>query len=98
MVSIPYTVELNDIAIMLTNAQESDAMLIRMKDSLERVYAESANGARILAFGVHPYISGATHRIKYFEMMLEFLSNHPGVVFWNGSQICDWFETTISAS
>jgi hypothetical protein len=98
LVSIPYTVELNDIAIMLTNAQESDAMLIRMKDSLERVYAESANGARILAFGVHPYISGATHRIKYFEMMLEFLCNHPGVVFWNGSQICDWFETTISAS
>jgi len=98
LVSIPYTVELNDIAIMLTNAQASDAMLIRMKDALERVYAESANGARILAFGVHPYISGATHRIKYFEMMLEFLSNHPGVVFWNGSQICDWFETTISAS
>jgi peptidoglycan/xylan/chitin deacetylase (PgdA/CDA1 family) len=94
LVSVPYTVELNDIAIMLTNLQDSDAMLIRMKDSIERVLQESSQGAKILAFGVHPYITGATHRIKYFEMMLEYLRNLPGVVFWNGTQICDWYEST----
>lgn len=95
LVSIPYTVELNDIAIMLTNHQASDALFIRMKDALERIYEESANGARVISFGVHPYISGAAHRIKYFELMLHFLKNHPGVVFWNGSEICNWFESTL---
>jgi hypothetical protein len=25
-------------------------------------------------------------------MMLEFLASQPGVVFWNGSEISNWFE------
>jgi peptidoglycan/xylan/chitin deacetylase (PgdA/CDA1 family) len=95
LVSVPYTVELNDIAIMLTNLQDSDALFIRMKDSIERVLEEAQHGAKVLAFGVHPYISGATHRIKYFEMMLAYLRELPGVVFWNGTQICDWYESSL---
>jgi len=92
LVSVPYTIELNDINIMLTSHERSDAMLLRTQDAFERLYAESAQGARIMAFGVHPYISGAAHRIRYFEMMLEFLAKQPGVVFWNGSQISQWFQ------
>jgi hypothetical protein len=92
LVSVPYTIELNDINIMLTSHERSDAMLVRTQDAFERLYAESAQGARIMAFGVHPYISGAAHRIRYFEMMLEFLAKQPGVVFWNGSEIANWFQ------
>jgi len=80
---------------MLTNLQDSDALFIRMKDSVERVLEEAQHGAKVLAFGVHPYISGATHRIKYFEMMLAYLRELPGVVFWNGTQICDWYESSL---
>ena len=92
LVSVPYTIELNDINIMLTSHERSDAMLLRTKDAFKRLYAESAHSARIMAFGVHPYISGAAHRIEYFEMMLEFLASQPGVVFWNGSEISQWFQ------
>jgi hypothetical protein len=92
LVSVPYTIELNDINIMLTSHERSDAMLLRTQDAFERLYAESADSARIMAFGVHPYISGAAHRIRYFEMMLEFLAKQPGVVFWNGSEISQWFQ------
>ena len=59
--------ELNDIGIMLTAHQASDAMLNRTRDAFDRLYMDSAHGARILAFGVHPYISGASHRIRYFD-------------------------------
>ncbi|MFZ2738537.1 MAG: polysaccharide deacetylase family protein [Burkholderiaceae bacterium] len=93
LVSLPYSIELNDINIMLTAHQSADAMLARTKDAFERLYQESEHGARVMAFGVHPYISGATHRIKYFEMLLDFLGSHKDVVFMNGSQICDWFKT-----
>ena len=98
LVSVPYTIELNDIGIMLTAHQASDAMLNRTRDAFDRLYMDSANGARILAFGVHPYISGATHRIRYFEEMLEYLSGRDDVVFWNGQQICDWFEQQVLTS
>ena len=92
LVSLPYSIELNDINIMLTAHERSDAMLERTRDAFERLYQESAHSARVMAFGVHPYITGAAHRIRYFEEMLAFLKSHDDVVFWNGAQICEWFE------
>ena len=94
LVSIPYSIELNDIGIMISANQTSDAMLKRTKDSFDCLCEEAQEqGARILTFGIHPYISGVPHRIKYLREMLQYLSSHEGVVFWNGSQIYDWFES-----
>jgi hypothetical protein len=70
-------------------------MLKRVKDAFERMYEESANGARILSFGVHPYITGAAHRIRYFDDMLDYLQKQRGVVFWTYSQVHDWFVRTV---
>ena len=96
LVSIPYSVELNDITIMLSAHQSSDAMYTRTRDAFDQLYKESARSARVMAFGVHPYISGAAHRIKYFDAMLHHMKKQEGVVFWNGEQIHDWY-TTASA-
>ena len=35
---------------------------------------------------------GAAHRIKYFDAMLAYMKRHPGVVFWQGHQIHDWYR------
>lgn len=91
LVSIPYTVEINDITIMVSGQHESDAMLKRARDAFDRLYAESAHSVRVMAFGVHPYVSGAAHRIRYFEEMLDFFARQPGVSFWTGDQIHEWF-------
>ncbi len=91
LLSIPYTVEINDITIMISGMHESDAMLRRAGDAFDRLYAESADSVRIMAFGVHPYVSGAAHRIAYFEQMLDRLASREGVAFWSGGQINDWF-------
>ena len=92
ILSVPYTTELNDITIMLSQQHESDVMFRRTRDAFGAIYRESARGARIMAFGVHPYISGAAHRIGYFEAMLKFLKKQKGVVFWQGEQIYDWYR------
>jgi allantoinase len=97
LLSIPYSIELNDIAIMLTANQDSDAMFKRTRDAFDQMYRESAKGARVLAFGVHPYISGAAHRIKYFDQMLRYMKKQDGVVFWNGEQIHDWYARVAPA-
>jgi peptidoglycan/xylan/chitin deacetylase (PgdA/CDA1 family) len=91
LVSIPYTVEINDITIMVSGQHESDAMLRRARDAFDRLYAESEQSVRVMAFGVHPYVSGAAHRIRYFEEMLDFFARQPGVSFWTGDRIHDWF-------
>ena len=95
LLSIPYSVELNDITIMLTGLHESDAMLKRAKDAFDQLYRESAKQPRVLSFGVHPYISGAAHRAKYFDAMLRYFRSHKDVVFWQGEQIFDWFSGQV---
>lgn len=91
LVSLPYSVELNDITIMVSAQHESDVMLKRVKDAADRLITESQQSMRVMAFGVHPYVSGAAHRIRYFEEMLDHLMLQEGVVFWQGDQIADWF-------
>lgn len=95
ILSLPYSVELNDITIMLSGQHESDAMFKRVRDAFDVLYRESARGARVMAFGVHPYLSGAAHRIQYFDAMLRELRKRKGVVFWNGEQIYDWFRGQV---
>ena len=97
LVAVPYSVELNDITIMVTGLHESDAMLKRVRDAADRLLAESTDSARVLAFGVHPYVSGAAHRIRYFEEMLDGLARTPGVVFMQGDAIRRWFAAQVPA-
>lgn len=91
ILSIPYSVELNDITVMVSSQQESDALLTRVKDAFDCLYRESEQSPRIMAIGVHPYVSGAAHRIRYFDEIFEYINQHEGVVFWNGQTIHDWF-------
>jgi hypothetical protein len=90
--NIPYSVELNDIAIMLLQHHPARELYDRFMDQFERLYAEGAESARVMAFGVHPYITGVPHRIKYFERVLAEIAAKPGVLFWTGDEILDWYK------
>ena len=46
LVPLPYTVELNDIPMMLIQHHESDYLLKRTIDQFDRLYAESAKRAK----------------------------------------------------
>ncbi|MDH3233602.1 MAG: polysaccharide deacetylase family protein [Alphaproteobacteria bacterium] len=91
--TIPYTVELNDIPMMMIQHHKSAELYDRAMDQFERLYAESAQSARIMAIAVHPYISGVPHRIKYFERIFDELAKNEDVVFWTGDQILDWYKS-----
>lgn len=90
--TIPYTVELNDIPMMMIQHHKASELLDRTMDQFERLYAEGAENARVMAIAVHPYITGVPHRIAYYEEILERLAGRPGVVFWTGEQILDWYK------
>src|SRR5262245_49797822 len=90
VLSIPYSAEINDITLMVSHHHESDVLLTRTRDAFDRLYAESAESTRILAIGVHPYVTGAAHRIKYFEELYAYINRHD-VVHWTGQQIYDWY-------
>jgi allantoinase len=98
ILSIPYSAEINDITMMVSHHHESDVLMTRTIDAFDRLYEESAQSTRTLAIGVHPYVTGAAHRIKYFEELYAYINKHDGVVHWTGQQIYDWYREAVPAS
>lgn len=94
LVTLPYTVEHNDIPMMAVAHHESPYWLQRFKDGLDRLHAEGAERAKIMAVAIHPYISGQPHRIKYLEEIYEYAASLGDVAFWNGEEILDWYTAS----
>ena len=96
LVTLPYTVELNDIPMMLTQHHESEYLLRRTIDQFDRLYEEGRERAKILSLAIHPYISGQPHRIKYLEAIYDYARRFEGVLFWNGLEILDWYQSAVA--
>jgi peptidoglycan/xylan/chitin deacetylase (PgdA/CDA1 family) len=91
LVTLPYSVETNDIPMMLVQHHEAAYWTQKCLDSFERYYEEGATRAKIMAIAIHPYISGQPFRIKYLEEVYKKINRKKGVLHWNGEQILDWY-------
>jgi hypothetical protein len=89
---VPYTVEMNDIAMMVLQNHPSEEWLRRGIDHFDRLYLDSEQHTRVMAISVHPYITGVAHRIAYLERLYEYILQRPGVMMWTGEQILDWYK------
>lgn len=90
--TLPYTVETNDIAVYALQGHRSDEFLTRGRDQFDRLYAEGADNARVMAISIHPYITGVPHRIRYLEELLDYIGGHEGTEWMTASQIGDWYR------
>jgi allantoinase len=113
IVSIPYTQECNDVAMMLIQHHKASEYYDRAIDQFEQLYndagpsrpSEGASGpsgpsdgsARVMALVVHPYIMGAPHRLKYFRNVLAHIRQHRDVLFWTGEEILNWYTAQRAA-
>jgi allantoinase len=95
VLSVPYTVELNDIPMMLLQQNRSEEMLLRGIDQFERLWQESETIPRVMAISVHPYVTGVAHRIGYFEKLLDHIQSRAGVVIQTGEQISNWYRAQV---
>jgi peptidoglycan/xylan/chitin deacetylase (PgdA/CDA1 family) len=91
ILNVPYTQECNDVAMMLIQHHPAREYFERARDQFEQIYADAAEGARVMALVQHPYILGAPHRLKYFRAIIEMIAAKQDVLFWTGSQIADWY-------
>jgi hypothetical protein len=97
LVTLPYTVELNDIPMMMVQHHESDHLLKRAVECFDQLYEESKERPKIMSLAIHPYISGQPFRIKYLEAIYDYVNKFEGVVHWNGEQILDWYNRQAAA-
>jgi peptidoglycan/xylan/chitin deacetylase (PgdA/CDA1 family) len=92
LVTLPYTVELNDIPMMIVQHHESAYWKTRVMDQFKRLYEESAERPKIISIAIHPYISGQPHRIRYLEEIYAEVAEYAGVVHMNGAELYDWYN------
>ena len=93
LVTLPYTVENNDIPMMIVQHHEAAYWTQKCCDTFDRYYQEATENPgrpKIMAIAIHPYISGQPFRIGYLEKVYEHINKHAGVLHWNGEQILDW--------
>ncbi|MFB5189827.1 polysaccharide deacetylase family protein [Alicyclobacillus fastidiosus] len=100
LVSIPYTVDLNDKPMYEKyhrTALEFEAMICRHFDTL---YEEGKDSGRVMAIALHPYITGTAHRILALDNALKYISSHEHVWFTTGQKIVEEFvkQTHVSGS
>lgn len=97
IISLPYTVETNDVPFYGLQSHASDDFMKRAMAQFDQLYLESEKITRIMAISVHPYLSGVPHRIGYLKQLYAHIQARPGVKFWTGAEILDWYNTQIEA-
>jgi allantoinase len=98
MLSVPYTVELNDIPLMAVQHHRSEELYHRGVLNMARLWQESAINPRVMAISVHPYITGVPHRIAAFEKLLDHVLAQPEVAVMPGVEVADWYAAQVPAA
>jgi peptidoglycan/xylan/chitin deacetylase (PgdA/CDA1 family) len=91
ILSLPYFSEINDKPAYETQnltPEEFERMLRRQFDVL---YREAAQSGRVLAVGIHPYLSGQPHRIDALDRALGYIGGYDGVWRATGNEIARHF-------
>lgn len=96
IVSVPYTVEINDVVMSAVQQQPSDEIFRRGKDQFDRLYLDGAKAPRVMAISIHPYLTGVPHRIKYLEQLYDYILGHEGVAMMTGAEILDWYKAEMA--
>jgi allantoinase len=94
MLSVPYTVELNDLGLFLARGMTGPEVLQLIKDQLDQLYADAAHSGRVMALALHPFVIGQAFRTKYLDQALDYVTNHPGVWVTTSDEIAEHYGRT----
>ena len=91
MLSVPYSVELNDLGLFTMRGLTGPQFLQTVTDQFDQPYADSASSGRVMALALHPFAIGQPFRAKYLDRALEYITGHPGVWLTTSDEIAAHF-------
>jgi peptidoglycan/xylan/chitin deacetylase (PgdA/CDA1 family) len=94
MLSVPYTVELNDLGLFTFKSLTGPDFVQLVRDQLDQLYADSADSGRVMALALHPFVIGQPCRRKYLDQALDYVANHEGVWVTTSDEIADHYART----
>jgi peptidoglycan/xylan/chitin deacetylase (PgdA/CDA1 family) len=90
MLSVPYTVELNDLQLFGRGTTGPEFLQI-VKDQYEQLHADSAQSGRVMTLALHPFVIGQPFRHKYLDQALKYLAEQPDVWLTTSDDIAEHF-------
>ena len=91
LISVPYSIELNDSGLFRDNHYEADYFAQICKDQFDRLYQEGAESGRVMCIALHPFLIGQPHRIKYLDDILGYIMGHDAVWQTTADEIADYY-------
>ena len=98
MLSMPYSIELNDIPNFLELKRTGEEFGRQICDQFDVLYEDGAKTGRVMAICLHPFLIGHPHRSKYFAKALEHITGRREVWVTTGGEIVDWYKRNYLAS
>jgi peptidoglycan/xylan/chitin deacetylase (PgdA/CDA1 family) len=91
LVSIPYSIEINDMQVFINYHLTTEEYCQMIKDQFDVLYEEGATNGQVMAIAVHPFLTGLPYRIGYLDRALQYIKGHKDVWFATGSEITSWY-------
>ena len=92
MISIPYSIEINDIPAFLDLKQSPETFGRMICDQFDVLYEDGAKTGRVMAICLHPFLIGHPNRSKYFAQALAHITSRQEVWLTTGGEIKDWYQ------
>ena len=92
LISVPYTVELNDIPAFLNLGVTGEAFGDMIIDQFDVLYEEGATNARIMPICLHNFLVGQPFRAKHLKRAFEYIAKHDDVWLTTGDEVNDWYR------
>lgn len=87
IVSVPYSVELNDLMLFGISGLTGEAFFQTVVDQFDQLYADSTDSGRVMALALHPFVTGQAFRAKYLDRALAYIAGHEGVWLTTSDEI-----------
>ena len=91
LISIPYSLEMNDIIVYNQHFISPRAYCDMLKANFDRLYEEGAESGTIMCIPLHAYAVGQAHRIAALDEALAYITGHDGVWVTTGREIAQHY-------
>ncbi len=91
MVSIPYSLEINDVPLLQMRGIPAERFAAICKAQFDQLHEEGAESGTVMCMPLHPYLIGQPHRIAALDEVLRHVVGHQDVWLATGREIAAWF-------
>lgn len=98
LMSIPYTVELDDLYLFGSNGHNGPDFVRAARDQFDQLNADAAASGQVMALVLHPSVIGQPFRAGYLDQALAYLAGQPGIWLATSDEIAEFYRQTKEGS